>query len=472
MGDHNYDDGVVTPPTFNDQGYTTYTCSVCGDSYKDNYVDANAATASVGEVKYGTLQAAIDAAQAGETVVLLADVEIDTYVAVRNAITLDLNGKTITYTGDAGYGAIYVAKTGDLVITGNGSVVATNDDAIGVFGKVTVESGTFTGAKLEEYDCAGLSTFYFNETTYGTAVVNGGTFNRIHNCGVMTINGGTVTECVDNTHKLTVVGGIIAELVVGEADYAPVFGTVTEIVNGIIDSIDAAAQIGGNSYATVADAIAAAKENDVVTLTADCEAESIMVPAGATLDLNGKTLKVDYFNAFGNVTDGTAGGESLLIVAIGECTLEPTNSFLPVYDTTGEESGYRFYAFELPIMNRDVEGDATQTKFGVRLTFTNADAYEIIKSSEETGLSVGLTIKIAGYDNLEMTFKYSTLIEYAQTMQRTDLGNGKPVMVVTISGLGALEEGTTIEAYTTVFSTTSVCSEGDAFKKPIASITE
>ena len=62
---------------------------------------------------------------------------------------------------------------------------------------------------------------------------------------------------------------------------------------------------------------------------------------------------------FGNVTDGTAGGESLLIVAIGAGTLEPTNSFLPVYDTTGEESGYRFYAFELPIMNRDVEGDAT-----------------------------------------------------------------------------------------------------------------
>jgi len=35
---HSYD-AVVTAPTCTDKGYTTYTCS-CGDSYKDNYVDA------------------------------------------------------------------------------------------------------------------------------------------------------------------------------------------------------------------------------------------------------------------------------------------------------------------------------------------------------------------------------------------------------------------------------------------------
>ena len=222
--------------------------------------------------------------------------------------------------------------------------------------------------------------------------------------------------------------------------------------------VEVAVKVGDSYFNTLEEAIAAAEENDVITLTGDYTAESIMVPAEVTLDLNGKTLKVDSFNAFGYVIDGTAGGESLLIVAIGECTLEPTNPFLPVYDTTGEESGYRFYAFELPIMNKPV--NENQTKFGVRLTFTNADAYEIIKSSAETGLSVGLTIKIAGYDDFKMTYKASTLVEYAETMQRTDLGNGKPVMVVTISGLGVLEAGTTITAYTTVLSTTSVSAEG------------
>ncbi len=37
--DHIYTD-VVTAPTCTDKGYTTHTCSECGDAYKDNYVDA------------------------------------------------------------------------------------------------------------------------------------------------------------------------------------------------------------------------------------------------------------------------------------------------------------------------------------------------------------------------------------------------------------------------------------------------
>ena len=36
---HSYD-AVVTEPTCTEQGYTTYTCTVCGDSYTDNAVDA------------------------------------------------------------------------------------------------------------------------------------------------------------------------------------------------------------------------------------------------------------------------------------------------------------------------------------------------------------------------------------------------------------------------------------------------
>ena len=36
---HSYTD-TVTPPTCTEQGYTTHTCSRCGDSYRDSYVDA------------------------------------------------------------------------------------------------------------------------------------------------------------------------------------------------------------------------------------------------------------------------------------------------------------------------------------------------------------------------------------------------------------------------------------------------
>ena len=36
---HSYDEGVVTAPTCTEEGYTTYTCE-CGDTYKDNFVEA------------------------------------------------------------------------------------------------------------------------------------------------------------------------------------------------------------------------------------------------------------------------------------------------------------------------------------------------------------------------------------------------------------------------------------------------
>ena len=41
---HKYE-SVVTDPTCTEKGYTTYTCSACGDSYVDDYVDANGHTA-------------------------------------------------------------------------------------------------------------------------------------------------------------------------------------------------------------------------------------------------------------------------------------------------------------------------------------------------------------------------------------------------------------------------------------------
>lgn len=41
--EHTYE-AAVTEPTCTQQGYTTYTCSGCGDSYKDNYVAANGHT--------------------------------------------------------------------------------------------------------------------------------------------------------------------------------------------------------------------------------------------------------------------------------------------------------------------------------------------------------------------------------------------------------------------------------------------
>ena len=68
----------------------------------DTLYTVSQAVAQVGTKAYASLQAAIDAAQDGETVTLLTDVEQNTQLAISKSITLDLNGKTIKNTQTSG----------------------------------------------------------------------------------------------------------------------------------------------------------------------------------------------------------------------------------------------------------------------------------------------------------------------------------------------------------------------------------
>ncbi len=57
---HNYV-SVVTPPTYTEYGYTTHTCSVCGDTYEDSYIEP------IGEV---------DSVEIGENITINKDDEL------------------------------------------------------------------------------------------------------------------------------------------------------------------------------------------------------------------------------------------------------------------------------------------------------------------------------------------------------------------------------------------------------------
>ena len=262
---------------------------------------ADANVAKIGETEYATLTEALAAAD-GNTIVLLADVDLGTeMLTIKKQVTLDLNGKTITsaYAGD--YAAIYVGTAGDLTITGNGTITATAGVAIGNYGKVTVQNGTINGAE------AALYNYYYNETTFGTAIVEDGELDTVWNCGDMTVNGGEIAY-LDNTHKLAVTDGTITELVVGEADYAPVGGTTTDVAEGTVESTNAAARIGNVYYITFAEALAAADGNTIVLLAdVDLGTEMLTIKKQVTLDLNGKTITSAYAGDYAAIYVGTAG---------------------------------------------------------------------------------------------------------------------------------------------------------------------
>jgi len=76
-----------------------------------------------------------------------------------------------------------------------------------------------------------------------------------------------------------------------------------------------------------------------IVLTENLTQDSLIVPAGATLDLNGYVLTVDSLASFGQIID-TAGGGGLIAT-----NLEISqNDWLPVLDSTG---CYRFYPYRV-----------------------------------------------------------------------------------------------------------------------------
>lgn len=138
----------------------------------DTLYTVSQAVAQVGTKAFASLQAAIDAAQDGETVTLLTDVEQNSQLTIGKSITLDLNGKTIKNTvdiwGDKANAILSITNGAKVTITGNGTIDAKENDCYTinvVKGDLTIENGTFYG---------NVSVVQVEE---GTLSVKGGTFD-------------------------------------------------------------------------------------------------------------------------------------------------------------------------------------------------------------------------------------------------------------------------------------------------------
>ena len=167
--------------------------------------------AKIGSTPYATLEAAIAAAGADDTVTILKNVGTDAAIQVAKKVTIDLNGKTIAATENdkVGDGVFCVVAGGDLTINdsvGTGVIngVGDNDYNIAVWangGKVTINGGNFTnvGATDNTDPNAHFDLIYVKNG--GEVVINGGTFEcetpaftlNSHDTykGVITVNGGT-----------------------------------------------------------------------------------------------------------------------------------------------------------------------------------------------------------------------------------------------------------------------------------------
>lgn len=379
-------------------------------------------------VNFATLSEAVKAAQAGETVTLLADITLASKQSIKKELTLDLNGKTLTGTA---YQTLSLGSGANVTIQ-DSSAEKTGKVANGYEGRadpyticldsaaaLTLVSGTVeANPHKTDLQSVAINTNYKKDGSYAinirggkvfvpesstngraivagenvTLTVEGGEIvGGLHGVDVYggsttAIKGGSISARVVDTGVIKAAYGLraigTASVTIGAADgtadavsvagikmddngymldvpavtvnsgtiagpvYSVTKGTIVFTVQATSEDVlrfadDTAAKflpsnlelrakdidgktmyyvaakpvaaIGAIDYATLADAIAAAKDGETVKLLADVT-ESVTIPADRTLtlDLNGKTL--------------SAGKASEALTVTGHLTIDDTSA--------------------------------------------------------------------------------------------------------------------------------------------------
>lgn len=189
------------------------------------------------------------------------------------------------------------------------------------------------------------------------------------------------------------------------------------------------ANYNGTDYELLQVAIKAAKtkfdETGVpqeVDLKINLIVRGLEIPQGVILDLNGHYLNAPELICAGQIIDSgrmdivnevetkVYGGVRVTSTQ-GNEPMFGENEWLPLFDET--TNYYRF--FEYKFDNLGVKEDGEFNKFGMRLTFTNADAYDLLLKND---VQLGFAINWTGLDEtLYYTFKASTVETYINAVK-------------------------------------------------------
>ena len=304
------------------------------------------AIAKIGETSYATFEEAFAAVQAGETLTLLADLNMSNILTINKAITLDGNGKTLTYTGygtsaraidvPAADGVKLEVTIKNLTVDCTSSYcqrgINYNED-----GKLTLEGVTVKGTNVTyALNLPGSSdnceVAINNSSLTGNIALNvwgeKGTINA-ENTTFTAVDNNTVEGYAAvklNNDGTTSAEGTVINITGGKIDVTGSAAEDTEavsngtstgkinisdstVVNGKIATLVAVIRYAdGNSYSftKLEDAIAKATAGDVITMLRDITASNIItINKAITLDLNGKKVTSTAKKAFEVHADAT-----------------------------------------------------------------------------------------------------------------------------------------------------------------------
>ena len=240
------------------------------------------------------------------------------------ACTVNIQGGSVVVPAAAKNGRAIVASTNSMTLNISDGKIAGGLHGIDAYSGSTVN---ITGGKVTAtYVDTGVIKEAYGMRIIGTAnvTINGGEIQgikmdddgyKLNVPNVTLVNGkvngsfysitkGTIVFTVDPTATITFENDTVK-------NFLPSTVELTRNADGTCGvTAPSLAQIGEAKYATLAEAIAAAKDGDTVTLLADCNGNGIVIPAGK---FNDKGLTVDFNNhsyTVGGVLVGSTGTKS------------------------------------------------------------------------------------------------------------------------------------------------------------------
>ena len=366
------------------------------------------AVASIGTARYATLAEAVKAAQAGETVTLLADITLASKQSIRKELTLDLNGKTLT-------GTAY-----QTLSLGSGANVTIQDSSAEKTGKV---ANGYKGSAdpyticLDGYDAAALTlvsgTVEANplKTDLQSVAIN--TNNKKDGPYAINIRGGKVFVPESSTNGRAIVAGKNVTLtveggeIVGGLHGVDVYGGSTTAITGgsisarVVDTGVIKAAYGlratGTAFVTIGAADGTADVVSVAGIKMDDNGYKLGVPA---VTVNSGTIAGPVYS----ITTGT-------IVFNVQATSEDVLRF-------ADDTAAKFLSSNLELRAKDIDGKTMYYVAAKPVAAIGAIGYETLEAALAAAKD-GETVKLLA----DVTVAGQLVAEKALTL---DLG-GKTV---------------------------------------------
>ena len=364
--------------------------------------------AQIGDAKYETLPAAINAAGTGGTVKLLADITGQTVIPAEKDIVLDLNGKTMTHTGTTLYnsGKLTVRdssddKSGKIVSTGNVGI-GVNHNSTTTIEYANIEAvegavitGYATGAKITIED----GIFVVSDN----AVIAGNGNSTDHsgavrvNANTIIINGGKFTGNIKTT------GYIACGIYAPWKDIVTVNGGEFTVNNGIgIVARAGQVKVNGGTFTCTGSAEGKVGDKNFDMAAAQCLYFDATDPAYPAYNSETDYIKVTggtfSSNVSAYVADGYIQNENGAVETLGE-----TNAVAKVGDTyykTLAEAVAAANNATVTLLNDVTENVTIPTDKTITLnlngmTLTNVDDHTILNNGNLTITGTGMVDNIS-----------------------------------------------------------------------------